>query len=211
MAPMDYRDINGNNWYEPTGSAITSSTTTTWRQWSEGYETTTTRVTCTTDSTTSVWVSWCDYYTQRVSYRGAPAATAEQVEMVRSLRERQRVNYERQQAEYAAERERLAAERKLADEKADQLLRDVLTPEQLEEFAALQYFTITSQSGKRYRIRLGRAGNIEELDEAGNPSHKICCHPADNVPDKDTIVVQKLLLEHDEVEFLRQANRRAVA
>jgi hypothetical protein len=65
-------------------------------------------------------------------------------------------------------RARGLSRRGVAEEKAVALLKEWLTPAQLKEYEKNGHFQVTgSHSGKHYRIRRGRALNIDELDEHG--------------------------------------------
>lgn len=119
----------------------------------------------------------------------------------------------REEAEYEDRLEREARasreERIAVIDRAALLLKENLTREQLKEFEKDMRFTVRSQDGQRlYRINRGRVQNIEEVDDRGNRMSILCAHPVDEVPDFDTMLAQKLMLEHDEQAFLRLANRR---
>lgn len=127
-------------------------------------------------------------------------------EYQRRRREQQRLNDEREQR-WAAEKR----EREVAKGRAQILLRESLTDEQKAELAEKRYFTlqvIDSQTGARrnYRIHQGRARNVEQVDDNGRRLRTLCAHPAIDCPDEDTMLAQKLWLEHREADFLRVAN-----
>uniref|UniRef100_A0A6M3L1V4 Uncharacterized protein n=1 Tax=viral metagenome TaxID=1070528 RepID=A0A6M3L1V4_9ZZZZ len=104
-----------------------------------------------------------------------------------------------------AEQERLEKQRQ-AEEKALQLLLDNLEENQVEIFKKTGCFVVTSQSGKKYRINKGRSSNVEELKEDGTTEKRMCFHPELWVPDYDTMLAQKLMLEFSEQEARRVAN-----
>lgn len=188
-------------------TVITSTSTTTdytgliWRAWTETFETTYTAtntignatwVRWTTDdattSTTSsnvIWRVWTanDYtYGSTLTY---PAAVEPTVQPAR-----------------VSDVAKAAAEAKARD-----LLLEHLTPEQAREFEASKSFVVTSRSGRRYRITLGRAHNVHELDADGKPALELCGHVADYaVPNGDNVLAQKLMLEASEEEYLKLAN-----
>ena len=113
---------------------------------------------------------------------------------------------ERARIEQIAETERVRIKQE-AEVNALKLLRDTLTPRQLEAFEKDHCIPIDSEKGNRYLIRKGRAQNIEVIDKGGNITHRLCAHPVESVPDYDTMLAQKLFLEHNEEEFLRVAHR----
>ncbi len=87
---------------------------------------------------------------------------------------------------------------------AEILLLENLNEEQRAEYKRLKYFRVIVGE-KIYRIKRGRVGNIELIDDAGIVA-RYCVHPAVGCPDQDTMLAQKLMLENDEKELLRLAN-----
>jgi hypothetical protein len=88
------------------------------------------------------------------------------------------------------------------------LLREWLSPEQLAQYDARNYFDVTGcHSGKRYRIRHGTATNIYELDSAGRPRVGWCFIPKDRLVPGDVMLAQKIALETDESAALRVAKK----
>ena len=112
---------------------------------------------------------------------------------------------EQKQLRLVAEQEWLEKQRQ-AEEKALQLLLDNLEENQVEIFKKTGCFVVTSQSGKKYRINKGRSSNVEELKEDGTTEKRMCFHPELWVPDYDTMLAQKLMLEFSEQEARRVAN-----
>ena len=79
------------------------------------------------------------------------------------------------------------------------LLREWLSPAQLAQYDAHNYFEVRGcHSGKRYRIRHGTQRNIYELDHAGRPQVGWCFVPRDCRVAGDVILAQKIALETDE-------------
>jgi hypothetical protein len=101
---------------------------------------------------------------------------------------------------------------RLSSEKAKQILLDHLTPEQRDTVEKNGWFVIEGGiTGKRYKIKSGGvAGNIEELDDNGKMIAKYCCHLSHVFPQSDHHLAQKLMLEWNESEFLRLANKTLV-
>lgn len=94
-----------------------------------------------------------------------------------------------------------------ADDKAEVLLRRILTPKQIEDYDLHKRFEVRSQSGKIYRLHKGKCRNILLLLPNGQESRQgYCIHPRESVPVADVLIAQKLLLEGDEESFLRTAN-----
>jgi len=97
---------------------------------------------------------------------------------------------------------------KEAQERGLSLLKENLTPEQLQSYEKNQYFEVTGgESGKRYRIRHGRQMNIEQLDAKGNRESGLCALPVGGLVAGDCMLAQKTALELYESEFLKIANR----
>lgn len=87
---------------------------------------------------------------------------------------------------------------------AEILLLENLNEKQREEYKRLKSFKVIVKD-KIYRIKRGRVGNIELIDDAGIVA-RYCVHPSIACPDEDTMLAQKLMLENDEKELLKLAN-----
>ena len=191
------------------------STDATWSGW------TSTTTTCTTSYT---WVDWngtsaCDsdtwvYWTAPTTSGTTSAVTCSidgyVVSPPKETAEECRAR-EQREAEYRAKQERQAKIRaekeKAKEEKARQLLKEVLTEDQDAQLTKDGYFELTSiKSGKRYRIKKGFAMNVEELDAQGKKLRSMCFHPNVHVHHYDNMAIQKLILENDEEEARKVAN-----
>jgi hypothetical protein len=95
-------------------------------------------------------------------------------------------------------------ERRRAQERSLKLLVRCLTPAQRSEFAASSAFEVRGESGQRYRITYGDTANIEVLAQSGMVVRQLCAGPVD-IPIPAVMLVQKLMLETQESEFLRIA------
>jgi hypothetical protein len=156
-----------------------------------------------TVSSTAVWGQWNAAYAQMQMQQAAAQlrqATPEQVEQARRQAER----YQQEQAVRMAEQSE-------AEKRAEMLLQSVLDPAQREELKERGFFTLETiaKNGERriYRIKRGRSHNVEQVDASGRRIKTLCAHPRASVPNADTMVVQKLMLESQEEEFLRIANQ----
>ena len=95
-----------------------------------------------------------------------------------------------------------------AEEKAIELLRSWLTPEQDEQFKSGKGFEVIGcDTGTRYRITssVGMM-NIHELDEAGARVRIWCFVPVGGLPAGDAMLAQKIALETMERRALAVAN-----
>jgi len=110
------------------------------------------------------------------------------------------------------------AERKRAEERekkvavarvtARKTLRTLLDDHQKEQLEREGLFDLRIDD-RIYRVRPGNT--VQQLDATGKVLCSFCIHPYANewLPEDDHAIAQKLLLEADEGEFLRLANRRA--
>jgi hypothetical protein len=162
------------------------------------------------------WTVWNDVYTTNVSANaiisGQPFVvnqrTPEEIQVAIAEQERLRI-----QAEAAA-----AADRKRSVQavgRARALLDSVLSAAQRKTLQELKFFDleVLARDGakKVYRIRQGRSGNVDLLGPDGKPIRRYCAHPSLYVPDEDTMLAQKLMLETAEEQFLATANCHVVA
>jgi len=89
------------------------------------------------------------------------------------------------------------------------LLMKQLNPEQRQEFRKCGYFHVVGGStGNRYRIRVAAFANIDLLGPNGRVKHRLCAHPAGDVPVYDVMAAQLLHLQDPatEMRFLQRAN-----
>lgn len=101
-----------------------------------------------------------------------------------------------------------------AHDRAELLLKSMLTPRQWESWEYTRSFECTGSLGTRYRIRGGvhYSYNVCWLNERGYPAGTLCAHPQTydyrgrRLPDADLVLGQFLALVTDERAFLRKAN-----
>nr|WP_271497733.1 hypothetical protein [Bradyrhizobium sp. CCBAU 11357] len=87
------------------------------------------------------------------------------------------------------------------------LLRSWLSPQQRVEFDRKGYFDVVGgDTGKRYRIRRGTSGNVNEIDEYGRRGMGWCFVPIGGLVEGDVMLAQKIALETDEARALSVAN-----
>jgi len=121
-----------------------------------------------------------------------------------------------QEQRFLENQELQRAAEKRADEarkRAREILLEHLTSEQRDMVEKNGWFVIQGgKSKKTYRIgSKAIAGNVEELDIQGKVIAKYCCHLPHIYPAHDHHLTQKLMLEWDEEEFLRKANKTNVS
>lgn len=96
-----------------------------------------------------------------------------------------------------------------AKAKARTLLLDHLGDEQRAMFEAHHHFDVISSAGRRFRLTLGREGNVFLMPDVGDQAvRSFCIHLRDRVPDEDNVLAQMLALQTDEAAFLRVAGIR---
>ena len=95
-----------------------------------------------------------------------------------------------------------------AEARGLQLLKEWLSPAQLEQYERVGSFEVTgSHSRKRYRIRPGLSYNVDELDADGREVMRYCFVPEGSLVLGDQMLAQKVALETDEKAALKVANR----
>jgi len=95
--------------------------------------------------------------------------------------------------------------------RARQLLRAHLNETQREQFEGAGSFVVVAPSGRRYRIRSATTSNVRDEAEGAEYCMQFRSDPQClSIPLEDLMLAQKLLLECDEPQFLRIANKRSV-
>lgn len=93
-----------------------------------------------------------------------------------------------------------------SEQKARSLLHRYLTKGQRLELRKTNAFTMTGKDGRTYKLRLGSCANIETEHEG----HKyvLCVIAKEWIPNYDTLLAQKVMLETEPEVFLRMAKAR---
>ena len=164
-----------------------------------------------TNSTTGAWESWAGD-TSGTSTWAVWASGTGCTTNIANLQSRELSAEEREQMRLEDERRRQdearrAEERRQADARADGLLLACLTPAERKTMEKMAALVVRSQTGRTFRLRRSRSRNVDEMDADGNVIARFCIHPQDHMPHGDLLLAQKLMLETDEAEFLRIANR----
>ncbi|HEY8475675.1 MAG TPA: hypothetical protein VIN09_02265 [Chloroflexota bacterium] len=105
-------------------------------------------------------------------------------------------------------RERRLTRRELAvDARTEALLKDLLTPEQYRQMQATGYFVVPSpgRPGRVYHVP--RHPGYVRVYEEGQLVELLCAEPEVPLPPGDVAVMHKLMIEGNEEEYLRLANR----
>lgn len=187
-----------------TSAAFNEASARAWFYWCEATTASSTSVTL--ERNDASWLAWSSAFTTVLTTAASnwadrntlpQQATPEQVR--EDLRRMRRVN----------------AEWRLARIRAERLLTNHLSREQQRDLKQHGFFKlyVNDKKGqsKIYRIRRGRSMNVDLVRELPGgvlePIQTLCAHPEMMVPDADTMLVQKLMLETCEEEFLRIANK----
>ena len=183
-----------NEWANSTMST-TSATTDVFTYWTTQWNSTGT----TTDTTTNtIYRYWADEHNQVAMFHAHEMRQ----------RERQQIRIERErniwQQNEQSERQTRQVE---ARRKAKILLLENLDNEQVKDFQKGGFFFVKSPSGRLYRIREGRAINIDLMvgNSRSDVEKRLCGHPEIFCPNEDTMLAQKIYLEKLENDFLRIA------
>ena len=98
--------------------------------------------------------------------------------------------------------------KKVARERAVTLLKQNLSPDQLQQFERSGHFeVIGGDSARRYRIRRGHQMNVELLEKNGRRFCCLCFRPEGTLATADVMLAQKIALELFEVHALKVANK----
>lgn len=94
-----------------------------------------------------------------------------------------------------------------AKARAEQMLAEMLSPEEYTQLGRRGYLEVPSPNvpGRIYRIPKYR-GRVHMYD-GGKAVLSLCVQPVELVPDADVVLIHKLMIEGNEQEYLRLANR----
>jgi hypothetical protein len=94
-----------------------------------------------------------------------------------------------------------------AQELANKLLADLLTEEEVVHLNRWGFLDVPSPSNPSRTYRIPRHQGQVKVYEAGVPIMALCVQTVEPVPDGDTVIMHKLMIEGNEEEYLRIANR----
>jgi hypothetical protein len=94
-----------------------------------------------------------------------------------------------------------------AQERAEALLRHVLTEDEYRQLDRRGFLEVQSPSRHRRTYRIPRHQGQVKVYEGGVPVMALCVQAVEPIPDGDTILMHKLMIEGNEAEYLRVANR----
>lgn len=94
-----------------------------------------------------------------------------------------------------------------AQERADTLLQHVLGEDSYRQLDRRGYLDVPSPSRPRRRYRIPRHHGQVKVYEGGVPIMALCVQSVEPIPDADAVLMHKLMIEGNEAEYLKIANR----
>ncbi len=94
-----------------------------------------------------------------------------------------------------------------AERRAGNLLRDILTPEQVHQLLWQGYLEVPSPTEPQRIYRVPRAKGYVQVLENGRAIMRLCLQPVECLPDADVVVLHKLMIEANEELYLQKANK----
>lgn len=94
-----------------------------------------------------------------------------------------------------------------AQERAEALLKELLTEEEYRQLNRKGYLDVPSPSRSFRTYRIPRHQGQVKVYEGGIPVMALCVQPVEPIPDGDVVLMHKLMIEGNEEEYLRIANR----
>lgn len=138
-------------------------------------------------------------------------ADIEQINAGASVAEMRAATQEAAAAVEAARQER-ARSRAVANDRAEELLIELLNDQQRESYRLNGHFEIIGSAGNVYRIKRGTSGNIEWIKPDGHVGARLCVHPTMHqgfLPTPDVMLAQMLGITTDERHYIGLANIHA--
>lgn len=96
-----------------------------------------------------------------------------------------------------------------AENRARQLLREILAPTEFQQIMKFGYLEVTSPNYDQRVYRIPGAGGLVKVFDRGCAVMELCLQPVEPLPDGDVVVMHKLMIEANEHEYLQRANRFA--
>jgi hypothetical protein len=94
-----------------------------------------------------------------------------------------------------------------AERRAEDLLREMLSPAEARELEQRGYLEIPSpnRQGRIYRVPRGRG--MVSVYEDGRAVMSLCVQPVEWIPGGDVVLMHKLMIEGNEEQYLKTANQ----
>ncbi len=84
---------------------------------------------------------------------------------------------------------------------------EMLSPEDYQQLARRGYIEVQSPNVPNRLYRVPKYRGRIHVYEAGRPVMSLCVQPVQLLPDADVVLIHKLMIEGNELEYLRIANR----
>lgn len=91
--------------------------------------------------------------------------------------------------------------------RAEELLAEMLPEEEYRQLSRRGYIEVPSPSVPERVYRVPKYRGRIHVYERGTPVMSLCVQPTQLVPDADVVLIHKLMIEANEEEYLRVANR----
>ena len=92
-----------------------------------------------------------------------------------------------------------------AQERSLELLRDVLNPQEIEQWTRQGYLDVSSPQNVQRVYRIRRADGLVRVYEQGKAVRALCLQPIEPLPSNDLVVLHKLMIQGNEQEYVQQA------
>lgn len=93
-----------------------------------------------------------------------------------------------------------------SEQRAEALLRDLLSQGQLHQLRRRGYLDVPSPTRANRTYRIPRSRDQVRVYEDGRLIERLCVQAVEPVPTGDVVVMHKLMIEGNEDEYLRLAN-----
>ena len=94
-----------------------------------------------------------------------------------------------------------------AERRATELLRSMLTHEQVRQLLWRGYLEVPSPTEPHRVYRVPRIKGYVQVIEHGRAIMRLCVQPVECLPDADVVVLHKLMIEANEETYLQKANK----
>jgi hypothetical protein len=94
-----------------------------------------------------------------------------------------------------------------AERRAADLLRGILTSEQLRQLTWHGYLEVSSPTEPQRVYRVPRSRGYVQVIENGRAIMRLCLQPVECLPDADVVILHKLMIEGNEEAYLQKANK----
>lgn len=97
--------------------------------------------------------------------------------------------------------------RREADERAKLLVGSVLSEDERKQLHVLGYLDVPSPNHPRRVYRLPPGRGMVTVMENGRCIERLCVESTVSIPEREAVLVHKLMIEGNEQEYLQTANR----